>query len=390
MSSELNPRLISRARLAVTLTFVSNGLAVGAFVARLPDVKSHLALSNSSLGTALLAWSIGVVAALGPSGKFCTKYGSAPMVLIGSFGLVISYPLLGLILNLSWFCVSLFVFGFSLAFQDVAMNSHAVTLEGKSGRRMMSVFHALFSVGGFAGGVIGGVFAQIGVGFLTQTVFVAGIILAIAISMRTRWLPAASDIHEITGEVRVKRPTLLWILGLFGLCAAIGEGSAGDWGAILARETFMASPFVSAIPYVAFSTTMVIGRFSGDRLANKFGVARAISGGGLVAGIGLAVGLVIGTSYGVIFGWLFLGLGLSFIIPLLFGTAGKLAVTKFKGQIAPSQAVAMVSGITYVGFIIGPPLLGFVADAIGLRWAMFLPAVLALLLIVSAKYAKTD
>lgn len=390
MLSEIDPSLISRARLAVTLTFVTNGLSVGAFVARLPDIKAHLAISNSTLGTALLAWSAGVFIALGPSGKSCAKFGSAPIAIIGSLGLVITYPFLGIVYNLFFFCVSLFLFGFALAFQDVAMNSHAVTLEEKSGRRMMSVFHALFSLGGFAGGVIGGVFAQIGMTFFTQTLFVAVVVLVITLSVGRFWLPAASDIHEITHENKVKRPSLFWILGLFGLCAAIGEGAAGDWGAILARETFGASPFVSAIPYVAFSTTMVIGRFSGDRLANRFGVAKIISVGGFVAGTGLAIGLAVGTSYGVVFGWFFLGLGLSVVIPLLFGTAGRLAKTKFAGQIAPSQAVAMVSGTTYFGFIIGPPMLGFVADAIGLRWAMYLPVALVLLLTASSKYAKTN
>ncbi len=380
-----------RAKLAVTLTFILNGLAVGSFVARLPDIKAHLNISNATLGTALLSSSIGVFLALGPSGKFCAKYGSAPVAFRTSISLAVATALLGFVFNLAWFCFSLFIFGFALAFQDVAMNSHAVALEHKSEKRMMSVFHGMFSLGGFAGGLIGGLFSQAKVTFNIQTLVVGAFVALVALYAKSRWLPADADKHEFIKEERAKkRPKVLWVLGFFGFCAALSEGSAGDWGGILTRETFHASHFVSALPYIAFSATMVIGRFSGDRLAHRFGAPKILSAGGAFASIGLAIGLLIGNSFGVVLGWLFLGLGLSVVIPLLFSAAGTIATTRFKGQVAPSQAVAIVSGISYFGFIVGPPTLGFLADVIELRWAMFVPVVLVSFLIASARYAKTD
>ena len=380
-----------RAKLAVTLTFVLNGLAVGSFVARLPDIKAHLEISNATLGTALLSSSIGVFLALGPSGKFCAKYGSAPVAFRASILLAVATGLLGLVFNLAWFCFSLFIFGFALAFQDVAMNSHAVALEHKSEKRMMSVFHGMFSLGGFVGGLIGGLFSQAKVTFNIQTLVVGTFVALVALYAQSRWLPADADKHEFIKEERARRrPKVLWVLGFFGFCAALSEGSAGDWGGILTRETFHASHFVSALPYIAFSATMVIGRFSGDRLAHRFGAPKILSAGGALASIGLAIGLLIGSSLGVVLGWLFLGLGLSVVIPLLFSAAGTIAATQFKGQVAPSQAVAIVSGISYFGFIVGPPTLGFLADVIELRWAMFVPVFLVSLLIASARYAKTD
>lgn len=380
-----------RAKLAVTLTFILNGLVVGSFVARLPDIKAHLEISNATLGTALLSSSIGVLLALGPSGRFCAKYGSAPVAFRASILLAVSTLLLGLIINFAWLCLSLFLFGFALAFQDVAMNSHAVALEHKSEKRLLSVFHGMFSLGGFAGGLVGGLFSQAKITFNIQTMIVAAFVAGIALYAKKRWLPADADKHEfIRQEKSKRRPKVLWVLGFFGFCAALSEGSAGDWGGILTRETFHASHFVSALPYIAFSATMVIGRFSGDRLAHRFGAPQILSAGGGIASSGLAIGLLIGNNFGVILGWLFLGLGLSVVIPLLFSAAGTIAATRFKGQVAPSQAVAIVSGISYFGFIVGPPTLGFLADIFELRWAMFVPVVLVSFLIASSRYAKTD
>jgi MFS family permease len=299
--------------------------------------------------------------------------------------------LLGFVFNVAWFCFSLFIFGFTSAFQDVAMNSQAVALEHKSGKRMMSSFHGMFSVGGLLGGAIGGVFSQLKISFSTQTIFVSIIVASVALFVRPRWLPAEADKHEFIEEEKAKkRPRLLWILGFFGFCSAVAEGAAGDWGGILSRETFHASHFISTLPYIAFSATMVIGRFSGDRLAHKFTAPKILSAAGAVASLGLATGLMIGGNFGVIFGWFFLGVGLSVVIPLLFSAAGTIAATRFKGQVAPSQAVAIVSGISYFGFIVGPPTMGLIADIFQLRWAMFLVVALVAFLIASARFAKTE
>lgn len=382
---------LKRAKFAVTLTFITNGLAVGSFVARIPDIKAHLHISNAALGTILLSSSVGVFLALRPSGKLSAKHGSAPVAYWATLALSLATILLGFVFNIAWFCFSLFLFGFTSAFQDVAMNSHAVALEHRSRRRMMSSFHGMFSIGGLFGGAIGGLFSQAKIPFLTQTLFVGGLIAIVAFFVRLRWLPADADKHEFVKEEKAKkRPGLLWILGFFGFCGALSEGAAGDWGGILSRETFHASHFVSALPYIAFSTTMVIGRFSGDRLAHRFSAPKILSAGGALASLGLAIGLLIGGSFGVVLGWFFLGMGLSIVIPLLFSAAGTIAATRFKGQVAPSQAVAIVSGISYFGFIIGPPMIGFVSDLIQLRWAMFVPVVLVAFLTTSSRFAKTE
>jgi MFS family permease len=379
-----------RARLAVTATFITNGLVVGAFVARIPDIKDALDISNSTLSLCLLASALGVFAALPVAGKLCAKYGSSPVAFYGSLAMVVAYTLQSFSLFEVWiFALTTFLAGYFLATQDVAMNSHAVTLEHKSSLRLMSVFHGMFSLGGLSGGIIGGVCSQIGLSYSLQTLIICAGITIVAFAVRNLWLPGSVDIHVFEAGTKMRRPALIWLFGIFGLCSTIGEGAVGDWGGVLTRESYGASPFVSAIPYIVFSATMIIGRFSGDFLATKFGAARVLASGGLIASIGMTTGLLLNSTAGAILGWFWMGTGLSVAIPLLFSAVGSMANDRYAGQIPPAQAVAMVSGISYFGFIVGPPFIGFISDATTLRTALFIPALLALAIVASAKFAKS-
>jgi MFS family permease len=378
-------RQYSRARIAITTAFIINGSMAGTFYSRIADIKEEFGLSNSALGFALLVVSIGVLVGLGFSGKQSAKRGSAPVTLYATYALGGAILLVGTANNYLTLCLTFLVLGACLAVQDVAMNSHAIVLEHEADKRYMSTFHAMFSLGALGGGVVGAWFSQQNIDLMRHVAFIAILVFIANFVVRNWFLPASLDQHPLEGKKKIKKPKLFLIVGLLGLCAAIGEGSAGDWGAILARDTFDATPFISTLPYICFSAAMVIGRLFGDRAASKYGPMNLIVGGGLIAGIGLGGGLLVGGIGGVIFGWLAAGIGLSIVIPMLFSQAGEIAKTRFEGQFAPSEGVAMVSGIAYFGFLVGPPTLGFLGDAIGLRWAMLVPAVLALIMALGSK-----
>ena len=379
---------LRRARIAVTITFIINGFSAGSFVARIPDFKRILDISNATLGLSLLFVSAGVFLALKPAGKYSAKYGSQPIIFFSTIALALSYLLLGALFSLTWFWITLFIFGFVLAAQDVSMNAHAVVVEQRAGRRLMSVFHAMFSVGTLFGGILGGVFSQFEITPLTQGSSLALLYIVAALLVRPLFLPASADTHHFGDEKRAKHPPIFAILGLFGLFAALSEGAAGDWGGVLARETFGASPFISTLPYIVFCTAMIIGRLSGDYLAHRFGASKVIAAGGVIAGTGLSAGLLIGGIPAIMVARFLLGIGLSVVIPLMFSAAGTIALTRYSGVIAPSEAVAKVSGVSYFGFVIGPPLIGFIADAFELRWTLMLLAGLSYLLILASRYAR--
>jgi MFS family permease len=378
-------RKYSRARVAITTAFIINGTVIGALYARIPDVKEQLDISNSALGIALLCLPLGLLFGLGFSGKQSAKRGSAPVTYYSTYALAIALLIVGPVINYYTFCLTFVLFGACLATQDVAMNSHAIVLEHEADKRYMSTFHATFSMGALGGGLLGGFFAQQKTTIMWQSAFIAMLIFLANFFVRNMFLSPDLDKHAVEGKKKIKRPKIFIIVGLLGTCAAIGEGSAGDWGAILARDTFDATPFISTLPYICFSAAMVIGRLFGDRLATKYGPMNLIIGGGTIAGVGLGGGLLVGGIGGVVFGWFAAGIGLSIVVPMLFTQAGEIARTRFEGQFAPSEGVAIVSGIAYFGFLVGPPILGFLGDAIGLRWALMVPAILALLMAFGAK-----
>ena len=378
-------RQYSRARIAITVAFVVNGSMAGSFYSRIADIKKNLDISNSALGIALLIVALGVLIGLAFSGKQSAKHGSAPITHYATYALGTSLLGLGLANNYATLCLSFLIIGACLSTQDVAMNSHAIVLEHEANKRYMSTFHAMFSLGALGGGVVGGWFSQNDIPIMKHVAFITMCVYLSNFAVRNWFLPAELDKHAVEGKKKIKKPKIFFIVGLLGVCGTVGEGSAGDWGAILSRDTFDASPFVSTLPFICFSAAMVIGRLFGDRLATKYGPMKLIVGGGLIAGIGLGGGLIVGGVGGVIFGWLALGIGLATVIPMLFSQAGEMAKTRFEGQFAASEGVAMVSGIAYFGFLVGPPTLGFLGDAIGLRWAMLVPAGLALIMALGSK-----
>jgi MFS family permease len=384
----MSPELM-RARLGVVLIFIVNGFTVGSFVARIPDIKRLLAISDGALGLSLLFVSIGVFLALRPAGRNSARFGSSPVIFWSTWAVALSLPLLGWLPTLQFAWAALFLFGFTLATQDVAMNAHAVVIEQQAKRRLMSTFHAMFSVGTLLGGIFGGALSQLAITPLIQGSILVPIYSLIALIVKKLLLPATADQHPITKSNGERSPIIFWVFGLFGLFAALSEGAAGDWGGVLARDAFGASPFISTLPYIVYTLAMVIGRLSGDFLAHRFGASQIIAVGGILSSFSLALGLIVGGIPALMISWFLLGIGLSVVIPLMFSAAGTLASTQYQGVVSPPQAIARVSGVSYFGFVIGPPVIGFLAELVQLRWALFFIVTLCFSLIFASRYAKS-
>jgi MFS family permease len=377
------------ARRGVTLTFLVNGFTVGSFVARIPDIKEILAISDGTLGLSLLFVSIGVFLALRPAGRNSARFGSSPVIFWSTLSVALSLPLVGILPSLQFAWFALFFFGFVLATQDVAMNAHAVVIEQRAEKRLMSTFHGIFSVGTLFGGIFGGALSQIDFSPLSQGLILAPTFLVTAFAIRKILLPAEVDQHPLIESKGKRSPIIFWIFGLFGLFAALSEGAAGDWGGVLARDTFNATPFISTLPYIVYTLAMAIGRLSGDYLAHRFGASRIITLGGILSSSSLALGLIIGGVPALMISWFLLGIGLSVVIPLMFSAAGTLASTKYQMEISPPQAIARVSGVSYFGFVIGPPVIGLLAEIFELRWALFFIVALCFSLVFASRYAKS-
>jgi len=375
---------LKRARRALTIVFLANGALVGAFTARVADIKHHLHLTDGSFGTALLLCSIASFASMAPTSRLVSRLGSAPSTLLGVITYCAVFPVLGLVSSAHALWVALILFGVAMTILEVAMNSHAVALEHLYGRRIMTVMHATWSFGGLVAVGIGGVLSQVHVSVFANFLGASAIVLVAVGATRSWLLPAAVDRRAVASSADRTKRSLSWrhlpiffiALGLLGLCEQIAEGAAGTWGAILSRDSYHASPLLSTMPYVVFSVVMVVCRLFGDRLAMKFSTRAILSASGVIIAVGLGIGMALNSIAGVLFAWAFLGAGSANVVPLLFSAAGRAARTRASSSISPAGALALVTAVAYSGGLIGPPSIGYLADASSLRLALLLPAAL--------------
>jgi MFS family permease len=231
----------------------------------------------------------------------------------------------------------------------------------------MSSFHAAFSFGGIFGAVIGGLVAAAGVGAAPHLIWV-GILAAVAFVPSYRaLLPAAADRGgSETGPAFALPSRALLGLGVISFCVLLGEGAMSDWSAVYLDDALETGPALAAAGYAAFSFTMAFGRLFGDKLAEMFGPVPLVRACGAVAALGLGGALVIGHPLAALVGFACAGAGFSVVFPLALSATGR------SGGISAGPALASVATAGYFGFLVGPPAIGFVAEALSLGGALFL------------------
>jgi MFS family permease len=362
---------------AVASAFAINGIAGGNWVVRIPAIQDRLDLSEATLGLALLGMPLGAIIVMPLAGSWAARFGSRNIVRIGTFMICAGVMLPGLAPSLLALTLALIIYGIGNGIQDVAMNAHGVAVEKRYGRTIMSSFHAFFSIGAMVGAVIGGLVAQAGVSTRVHLITV-GLLLAVATTIVMRYLlPAEVDASDsATREpVFVRIPRAVLGLGIVGFCALLAEGAMADWTAVYLDSTLNTSPGLAAAGYAVFSLAMTIGRLTGDRLTDELGPVRIVQFGGIFSAVGVGLALLLANPYVALLGFGLTGLGLSIIVPVVFSSAGRSAV------IAPSRAISAVTTTGYFGFMVGPPMIGFLAHFISLRGSLGVVVVLSLVMV---------
>jgi MFS family permease len=369
-----------RARSAVAVIFLGFGFGIGSWAVRIPDFKFRFDLTSGQVGLILFCASIATIASILPVGRAVAHFGSQGVLTIGAALFSIALTLVGFAPSAVALGAAFFALGAAMTVLDIALNAHAVTVNKLLLRAFMNRFHAMWSLGALIGAFAGGLAAQWEISTALHLMIVAALFLLSTWLTRKRLLPNSADRHHHERAPATSRrwPFLIWVLGLMGLAGIFTEGAATDWSALHLREDLSAQPAIAALAFTCFSFAMVIGRLSGDWFTERFGVVRTMQACGLVTGTALGGGLLSGTIPGALIGWTMAGLGASMIVPILFTAAGQVT------QMPQGQAVAAVAGLTYAGYLIGPPLIGFLADVIGLTQALLIPAALALTLLFTA------
>ena len=359
------------ARNALRLCYFLLGFTFATWASRIPSIKTALHLTDGQLGAILFATPIGQLLSLRFSGQVVTRHGShrvAPWGMAAYTGVLF---LCGLATTGWQLAVALFLFGLSGNVSSTSLHTQAVLLEKQAGKPLMASFHGGWSVAGFCAGLTGLWVVDLGLPPWQHFAIVAavGILLSPFLG---RCLLAGEAAPKTPGKRRLDPH--LWRLGFIGFCSMGTEGCMFDWSGVYFRDVVHAPPTLVVLGYTSFMVMMASGRLFGDRFIARVGRLQAVGMGGLLMSAGLWLSVLSPTLGACTAAFMLVGLGCSPIIPTVYSLAGQARPED------PGNAIAAVGSVCFLGFLLGPPLIGGVADWLGLRASFALIACLGLVI----------
>ena len=358
-----------RLRLAVSVFYFCQGLCFSSWASRIPDIKSTLHLSEADLGTALLALPAGQLMMMSFSGRLVTKYGSRNMLSLGACLYALELTNLGWASSKWQLALALFIFGLCGNLCNISVNTQAIGVEKIYKRSVMTSFHGAWSTAGFAGAMIGLMMMAFQLTPRMHFIMVAALVIMATLFARKYTLPG-KDTGAPAKKFFARPDPQLIQLGVIGFCSMAAEGAMFDWSGVYFKQVVKAPPGLVTLGYASFMIMMATGRFTGDFIITKLGRKRTLQ----ISGIAIATGLLTAVFFPYIvtatIGFLIVGFGVSSVVPTVYSTAGRLSNT------SPGMALAAVASISFLGFLMGPPLIGYIAQAAGLQYSF---AIIALI-----------
>jgi fucose permease len=376
----------------VHAAFFVFGVIVSALGVHVPTVRAHYGLDDGRLSIALLAVAVGAVACLVFAGRWIAAFGvrrvaaAAACVMAVALALLLQFDRFALLLPV------MLVFGASVGLFDVAINTEGTFIEQALQRKVMSTMHGMWSLGGMAGAALGAWWLAREVAPLVQLRIVAVGSVVIALAAVAGMLPTHAPPGEPAAAAarwsslpRAARRSLV-ALGVLAVLGLLAEGAIYDWSTLYLQRERGAAPALAAIGFACFSAAMAAGRFGGDWLRARVPAAPLLRATALLSAAAMTVVLISGlwphTVTWALIGLALLGLGLANVIPLLF-----VAAARVEG-VSAAAGIALVSSAGWVGVVIGPPLVGGVAQASSLAWALWLVVLSSLALAVAARHVE--
>ncbi|MBA1194725.1 MAG: hypothetical protein K0S77_1575 [Pseudomonas sp.] len=373
-------RAVQGGKRATRLSFFIAGFALSCWAPLVPFVQARIGADAATLGHILLCLGLGAVIGMPASGACCARVGAKPVIVTGALCLLLILPLLSVLSTPLALGVCLLVFGAAVGAIDVAANIHGMAVQDAAGVPLMSGFHGLYSVGGLVGASsMAGLIAS-GVGLGASTLSAAAVVLVcLAVAVPGFLRTAASP-----GGVLLAVPRgIVLTLGVLILICFLSEGAMLDWGAVLLTQEKQVDVSLSGVGYAVFALAMTAIRLVGDRLVARFGELRILVVGFVFTALGVAVTALCESLVGVLLGLFIAGLAVGNVVPALFTLVGR-------QQVMPVQsAVAAVSICGYLGVLLGPALIGYVAHWTGLVEAFCGVSVLLLLAMCAVPRLRT-
>jgi MFS family permease len=371
----LNQSSPNRVRIAVSLFYFGQGIAFASWASRIPEIQAKLSISDATLGSILLALPLGQLCTMPISGHLVTKFGSGKILAFTAPLYALALSNLG-IANSAWhLAIFLFLFGVIGNLCNISLNTQAVEAEKLFTKPIMTSFHGVWSIAGFSGALVG--FLMINFKIVPYYHFWIIVLFC--------WLNVFFNRkHLVRGEAKTvaqKKPKLfqkpdgaLLQLGIIGFCSMATEGAMFDWSGVYFKKIVLAPESLVVLGYASFMVMMAMGRFLGDSIIMRLGRKRTIQISGLIMSFGMFLSVFFPYIVTATFGFMMVGIGVSSIVPTVYSTAGRSA------KVAPGIAIAMVSSISYFGFLLGPPLIGYISELFNLKYSYALIGCFGLLI----------
>ena len=367
---------LNRVRLATSLFFFGMGFCFATWASRIPDIKSMLHLSEAELGMLLFALPIGQLVGMPFSGKIVTKYGSRIISIIGLLLYAFSLILLGLATVKLELAIGLFMFGFFANFCGIAINTQGVYTQQLFDKPIVGSFHGSWSLAGFCGASLSLLMLALKINpfqhFVIAFVF---IVLIVAFNYKFIVESKVKKRGERSGYSFIKNPdtTLIW-LGVICFCGMASEGIMFDWSGVYFKEIVKAPGALVVLGYTTFMISMASGRFLSDFLVHKYGNKKVLIISGIVISTGLYSAVIFPYLIPCTIAFMVVGFGVSNVVPIIFNVAGN------NEKVPTGIALTIVSSISFMGFLIGPPLIGYIAELTSLKYSFAIIGIFGVLI----------
>ncbi len=382
LSTKLPPASLSN-RISVSAVFFMHGLCFASWASRIPGIQESLKLSESALGSILFALPTGFFLSLPFAGWLVGKLGSRIMVLISATLYSTSLVAIGASGSILTITISLFFFGFFGNLLNIAVNTQAVTTESLSKKKLMASFHGLWSLAGFTGAAIGTWMAGSSINPFYHFLFIAAVV----------WIMNATcfqflvrrDVQSAGKQPLFALPDKALIaLGVVAFCSMMAEGTMFDWSGVYFKKVVQVDGSLTGAGYTAFMVAMAGTRFIADGLSSRFGLRRLLQASAILTATGLMLAVIFPYLATSLIGFFLVGMGVSSVVPMVYSAAGK---TK---TMSPGAALSAVSSIGFLGLLVAPPLIGFIADATSLRISFLVVAFVAMVILVLSTRVKEE
>jgi MFS family permease len=354
------------------------GVTYATWAARIPAVRESLQLNPAELGIVLLGAGIGAVMSF-PVAAWLTRHrGGRHAAMMTGTALLLGLPLLAKASDFSLLVAAALLYGGASSSFDVAINAIGAEAEKRAGRSIMSALHAWFCVGTVSGALAGSALAAAGV---SVSVHFVGISLVLSIILWASYtsLPHDRPDPQAGGKSFAIPHGPAVMLGAICFCGAVAEGSVADWSGVFMKDTLGVGDGVAPLGFAAFSAMMLVARLGADRLKDRFGARRVVATGTLIAAAGIFIAVPALNTVTTVLGFALAGAGLASLFPFVYSAAGRHG----------STALAAVATFGYSGNLIGPPIIGFVANGWGLQAAIGVLGVACVFIAAAAYVART-